>query len=469
MQTKNIKCNKKKKKITNKTVVILILLCLTTSFTAENTSFIYPPWKHTWGVRKATPLKLRIFAGNKTKFNNPQGLACAKLESWDDPNDKGDDDEVTVYGVNSGENNIIYNTSMFGIGIYGLEVHHVKFNKPWGIAADRKGNVFVADRGNARVAHLYNPKSKLEFKKFIGETGDGAGQFIDPRGVAINTRGAVYVTDAALGRVTVFNPDGDVLDVWQNFIEPDGIAVIGPDETWAYYREDAFAVVIDSMHQRINKVKFSGEIVKTIRAGIIPMNDIYFNYAVIDYHSQILVTDKNNGCIHKFDRDLNHLTSFGKPGSGDFEFDQPRGIGLNRKLGQLFVAERAGAQYLWVAVDVRNFRAETRIDSIWRDLDIDFYLTEPALGNVDLLDEFDRTIVHIVKNRRFDAGSNHLSWAMEIPEGLSYDQGKIQLPEKFTPGKQLPKGKYILRGRFRALYSSRKHFEKEVKAEFYSK
>jgi hypothetical protein len=46
-------------------------------------------------------------------------LAAAKLESWDNPKTKKDDDEVIVYGVNSGQHEIIYNTSMYSLALFG--------------------------------------------------------------------------------------------------------------------------------------------------------------------------------------------------------------------------------------------------------------------------------------------------------------------------------------------------------------
>jgi hypothetical protein len=38
------------------------------------------------------------------------------------PSTEKDDDEVVVYGVNSGQHEIIYNTSMWGLDLYGKKV-----------------------------------------------------------------------------------------------------------------------------------------------------------------------------------------------------------------------------------------------------------------------------------------------------------------------------------------------------------
>jgi len=81
-----------------------------------------------------------------------------RLEAWEDPEDPHDDDELTVYGVNSGQNNIIYNKSMWGLEVYGLhEKGEQRLNQPHGICANSRGDVYVADSGNNRIVRLLNP------------------------------------------------------------------------------------------------------------------------------------------------------------------------------------------------------------------------------------------------------------------------------------------------------------------------
>lgn len=447
-------------------LIILSLSCVKFIYAEKNTSYIYPPWRHTWGVVRATPFKLRLFLGNKTKFNDPQGLACVRLLSWEDTTTTADDDEITVYGVNSGDNCIVYNRSMYSLGIYGLEDDHVKFNRPWGVAADESGNVYVVDRGNSRVVHLKNSGKNLEFSSFIGEHGDSPGKFIDPRGVALDSEGNLYVTDAATGIVSVFDINGNVAQSWNGFIEPDGISIIGPNENWSYRKRNSFIIVIDSLHQRINKVNFEGKIIasKTPNHGF--NEEPYFGFVEIDYHSQVLITDRNNGCFHKYSADLDYITSFGENGHKDYQFDQPRGICNYRHFGQTFVLERAGAQYLWVAVDVNYLKAKVRTDFQYRDLEIDFELTEPALCQIDILDNYGRLIAKVINNLRYPAGKTHLSWALKIPARNSINYSTEQLPPQYKKGSPFPPGDYVVMGRFKAVYSSREHFEREIKANF---
>ena len=109
-----------------------------------------------------------------------------RLESWVDPKITGADDEVTVYGINSGQNLVIYNKSMFELGIYGdRETGAAKLNKPWGVAANSKGDVFVTDMGNNRVVKMFNPKSDLRYVSSWGSQGSTNEQFNQPRGIAL--------------------------------------------------------------------------------------------------------------------------------------------------------------------------------------------------------------------------------------------------------------------------------------------
>jgi len=315
------------------------------------------------------------------------------------------------------------------------------------------------------VVRLFNPGQELRFAGVIGQE-KVLIPLVDPRGVALDAAGNLYVTDAAMGDVVVFNSSGAEVNRWEGLIQPDGIAVVGPDEQWLFNRRDAFAVVCDSMRKRLTKFSLSGERLLSALAGKSLPAEWEFGYVVIDYHSQILVTDAVNGCLHKFDSDLNLLTNFGESGKGDYQFDQPRGIALHRRLGQLFVAEREGAQYLWVATDVSDFRAKVRVDSVWKDLDVDFRLTEPALAEIDVYDHYHRYITRIAEGRRFRAGNNHFSWSMIVPQREVYEDRPTMLPPKVSRGQPLPPGTYILEGRFRAVYCSTLHFTREAWTEF---
>ena len=75
-------------------IIILILLIFIPEEEYRPTTFVFPAYKHTYGIRKAGPTALFMLMGFRVKFRDPQGLACVRLDSWEDPDDPHDDDEV---------------------------------------------------------------------------------------------------------------------------------------------------------------------------------------------------------------------------------------------------------------------------------------------------------------------------------------------------------------------------------------
>jgi sugar lactone lactonase YvrE len=84
--------------------------------------------------------------------------------------------------------------------------------RPEGIALDRDGSLLVADYGHDRVVRL-SPDGRL--LEVLGGSGSGAGEFIGPKGVALDTLSDhVYVADTGNGRVQRLASDGTVQAVW---------------------------------------------------------------------------------------------------------------------------------------------------------------------------------------------------------------------------------------------------------------
>ena len=121
---------------------------------------------------------------------------------------------------------------------------------------------------------------------------------------------------------------------------------------------------------------------------------------------------------------------------------------------------------MWVGVDVPSFEAEVVAGSAWRDLSIDFDLTEPAFCEMDVLDSYGRFVARISTSRRFIPGAGHLSWNLRVPKRLRKGVTLPTLPREYQRGEILPPGVYTVKARFRATYSSRKFFTREVETKF---
>ena len=89
-----------------------------------------------------------------------------------------------------------------------------------------------------------------------------------------------------------------------------------------------------------------------VRASMPPGHKAF--YAAADYFHNVWVTDKENHCIVKFDKDLRLLDVFGSRGDDKNQFLEPRGIAIWQRFGQVFIAEKKGAQYFWVGTDLKS-------------------------------------------------------------------------------------------------------------------
>ncbi len=427
-------------------------------------TYVFPAYGHSYGIRKAGPTELFLFLGLRVKFSNPQGLACVRLNSWDDPDDPHDDDEVTVYGVNSGQNNIIYNSSMWGLGVYGPDQEPpAQLNRPNGICANSTGDVYVADTGNNRIVKLFNPAHQLEFVTAFGDSGSAPGQFDHPRQIALDNTGYLYVSDTRNHRVQVFDRQHNLRFVFDNnrkMLFPDGIAIADSAEMHRY-RNDNFIIVIDSSNQRISKFSLTGELIRQTRMSQIGYNKAWLAYICLDYYNQLHITDLENHCLHKFDKDLNHIVSFGSYGSDDHQFIEPRGIAIYRRFGQLFIAEREGAQYYWIGTDILDPGAK----ETGPGYEISFRITEPSFVSAEIFDH-EGGLVKLIADHVFlqTAGSHRLFW--DKTAGNYSD--KFYQKEAYTAsslvrrGDSVPAGSYRLRLAAEPTYSSRSYFIREI-------
>ena len=92
------------------------------------------------------------------------------------------------------------------------------FHYPTNVALSPSDEIYVSDGyGNARV-HKFSADGRLIFS--WGEPGNGPGQFKVPHGIAVDRQGTVYVADRENSRIQLFAPDGKFLSDWTDVARP---------------------------------------------------------------------------------------------------------------------------------------------------------------------------------------------------------------------------------------------------------
>jgi uncharacterized protein (TIGR03663 family) len=168
-----------------------------------------------------------------------------------------------------------------------------QFQDPRGIAVDEVGNVYVADSGNHRIQVF---DSNGQFITQWGSQGTGPGQFQEPWGIAVDTEGNVYVADTWNHRIQKFDAEGNFLLQWGGYRSTGGAAV----------GEEGF---------------FWGP------------RDI-----VTDAAGNVYVTDTGNKRVQVFDPDGQFLAQWGGFGLEDGFMDEPVGIAID-EAGNVYLAD----------------------------------------------------------------------------------------------------------------------------------
>jgi sugar lactone lactonase YvrE len=119
----------------------------------------------------------------------------------------------------SGTITTIAGTGVAGFAGDGGPATAAQFDGPRAVTGDRAGNLYIADDNNHRIRRI-DPAgvvTTIAGNGTAGPGGDGgparSAQFDHPRGVAVDTRGNVFVADSMNHRVRMIDPSGVISTV----------------------------------------------------------------------------------------------------------------------------------------------------------------------------------------------------------------------------------------------------------------
>ncbi len=109
-------------------------------------------------------------------------------------------------------------------GVAGDDEFH--FNMPSDVHVAPNGDIFVADgHGGDSNARIVKFDADGNYLLEWGSPGSGPGQFDAPHGLAMDSRGRLFVADRGNNRIQIFDQDGTFLEQWHQFSRLSGIYI----------------------------------------------------------------------------------------------------------------------------------------------------------------------------------------------------------------------------------------------------
>ncbi|MGA7906787.1 MAG: SMP-30/gluconolactonase/LRE family protein [Candidatus Sulfotelmatobacter sp.] len=203
---------------------------------------------------------------------------------------------------------------------------------PYGLAIDSKGLVYVADQ---RVGAVFIFNTETRDVQLIRNGVEAHFGWIN--GLALDDDDRLFVSDGKMHRVLVFSPQHQVIaQISEKLVDPVGLAIDS---------ENRFLYVADTQQDQI--IVFDADSLKELRRigtggknhWLTTPGDFAGPQGVaVDKDGNLYVTDTMNNRVEIFDGDGMFIKEFGRHCDGPGCFARPKGIAIDRD-GHIWVAD----------------------------------------------------------------------------------------------------------------------------------
>ena len=214
------------------------------------------------------------------------------------------------------------------------ESTHVLFQlaQPFGIAVDSKGQVYVADTKVGAIFIFDTETRKAELIKNSVHA-----HFVRIIGLAMDDNDRLFVADAGLRHVLVFNSKHEAEDViTEGLVEPSMVA-IDTNNRLLYVSDvslDQVLVYDADTYKLLRKIGTAGHNHELTGPGEFAKP----TGLALDKEGNLYVADTLNNRIEIFDADGQFIRAFGKNGDGPGYFARPKGVAIDSD-GNIWVAD----------------------------------------------------------------------------------------------------------------------------------
>jgi YD repeat-containing protein len=295
---------------------------------------------------------------SKGEFESPLGDSNLKVEAKEKEPGKGITEYLLIDAAAGTTTRFTQppgteNTTPVYTDEFGAEAPQL--NVPMADATDSSGNVWVADYSNNRIVK-FSPSGNLIAA--YGSRGSEAGQFINPRGIAINqSNGDVFVADEGNSRIEELSSSGVFIEAigWGvsdgvaqeetctsncraglagagsgELREPKGLAIDSAGNVW----------VADFGNNRVQKFNAAtGKYEQKFGTEGTGEGQFKNPTGIAFSGGNAYIVDYGNNRVQEVSTAGKFIAQFGKEGTGNGEFKLPRGIATDPLTGNLYVAD----------------------------------------------------------------------------------------------------------------------------------